>query len=48
MGIVYDKELNANSRGDEVLLSTPESKVAVWVVPTNEELMIVHETMELL
>ena len=47
MGIVYDKELNANSRGDEVLLSTPESKVAVWVVPTNEELMIARDAFRI-
>ena len=32
------------SRGDEVEISTPESKVKVFVVPTNEELMIARET----
>lgn len=32
------------SRGDEVEISTPESKIKVFVVPTNEELMIARET----
>ena len=36
------------SRGDEVEISTPESKVKVFVVPTNEELMIAKETVNLI
>ncbi len=34
-------------RGEEVLISTPDSKVHVWVIPTNEELAIAQETMRL-
>ena len=32
---------------EEMLISTPDSKVQVWVVPTNEELMIAQDTAEL-
>lgn len=47
-GIVLDEELNAKSRGKELLLSKPESKVQVWLIPTNEELMIARDTFALL
>lgn len=43
LGINYDKELNSKTRGKEVKLSTADSKVAVWVVPTNEELVIASD-----
>lgn len=43
-GIQLDEELNAKTRGKEVLLSKPESKVQVWLIPTNEELMIARDT----
>ncbi len=43
MGIVFDYEAN-QSRGEEVCLSKPESKVQVWLVPTNEELVIARDT----
>ena len=33
--------------GEELLLTTPQSKVQVWVVPTNEELAIARETARL-
>ena len=46
MGVKLDAEKN-NSRGKEVCISTPDSKVQVWVVPTNEELMIAQDTAEL-
>ena len=46
MGVEIDDEKN-NSRGKEVCISTPNSKVQVWVVPTNEELMIAQDTAEL-
>ena len=46
MGVKLDPELN-NCRGKERLISTPDSKVQVWVVPTNEELMIAQDTAEL-
>ena len=46
MGVEIDAEKN-NCRGKEVCISTPNSKVQVWVVPTNEELMIAQDTAEL-
>ncbi len=46
MGVKIDPELNSK-RGKEMLISTPDSKVQVWVVPTNEELMIAQDTAEL-
>ncbi len=46
LGVEIDPELNAK-RGKEMLISTPNSKVQVWVVPTNEELMIAQDTAEL-
>ena len=46
MGVKIDPEKN-NIRGKEALISTPDSKVQVWVIPTNEELMIAQDTAEL-
>ncbi len=46
LGVKLDAEKN-KARGKEVLISTPDSKVQVWVVPTNEELMIAQDTAEL-
>ena len=46
MGVKLDPEKN-NVRGKETLISAPDSKVQVWVVPTNEELMIAQDTAEL-
>ena len=46
LGVKIDHELN-KARGKEVKISTPDSKVQVWVVPTNEELMIAQDTAEL-
>ena len=46
LGVKIDPEKN-NVRGKEALISTPDSKVQVWVVPTNEELMIARDTAEL-
>lgn len=48
MGIKLDKELNKTVRGEEVVISAPDSKVKVVVVPTDEELMIASDTMNLL
>jgi acetate kinase len=47
MGVKIDKELNASSRGKEVLLSTPDSTVKVVVIPTDEEFMIASDTLEI-
>ena len=46
LGITLDKEANAK-RGEEIQISTPDSKVKVYVVPTNEELAIARETVAL-
>ena len=46
LGIKIDKEKN-NCRGKEVEISTPDSKVKVFIVPTNEELMIARDTAEI-
>ena len=46
LGVKIDPEKN-NVRGKEALISTPDSKVQVWVIPTNEELMIAQDTAEL-
>lgn len=45
LGINLDKEKN-NVRGKEQIISTPDSKIKVMVVPTNEELMIAMDTKE--
>ena len=46
LGIELDKEAN-KKQGEEVMISTPDSKVKVLVVPTNEELAIARETVAL-
>ncbi len=45
LGVKIDEEKN-NCRGKEVEISTPDSKVKVFIIPTNEELMIAMETMK--
>lgn len=46
LGIKLDPEINAKTRlqSDNVRISAPDSKVAVWVIPTNEELVIARDT----
>ncbi len=46
MGVKLDPEKN-KVRGKEQCISTPDSTVQVWVIPTNEELMIAQDTAEL-
>ena len=46
MEIAIDKQAN-QVRGEEKIISTPDSKVTVAVIPTNEELAIARETVEL-
>ena len=46
LGVEVDQEAN-DCRGKEVLISTADSKVKAMVVPTNEELVIAHDTMDL-
>jgi len=47
LGVKYDKSLNDSTHGDEVEIQTADSKVKVVVIPTNEELTIARETLEL-
>ena len=46
LGVTLDKEANG-VRGEEIVISTPYSKVKVAVIPTNEELAICRETVAL-
>ena len=46
LGITLDQEKN-QVRGEDMEISTPESKVKALVVPTNEELAIARETFAL-
>ena len=46
LGVIPDYESN-NSRGEEKLITTEESKVPCYVVPTDEELMIARDTYNL-
>ena len=48
LGLAFDEEKNKNERGREIILSKPESKVTVMVVPTDEEYMIASDTQEIL
>lgn len=46
LGITMDKEANM-VRGEDKIISTPDSKVTVCIIPTNEELAIARETVAL-
>ena len=48
MGIKIDKAVNATVRGKEAVISAPDSKVKVVVIPTDEELMIATDTRVIL
>ncbi len=48
MGVKLDKELNKKIHGDEAVISTADSKVKVVVIPTDEELMIATDTLNIL
>ena len=47
-GIKLDKSVNDGLRGELKKISAPDSKVEVWVVPTNEELLIARDTLALI
>ena len=47
LGVELDEEKNENVHGETTVISTPESKVKVIVLPTNEELAIARETAKL-
>ena len=46
LGVKLDPEKN-NTRGKEAIISADDSKVTIWVIPTNEELMIAQDTAAL-
>lgn len=46
MGLEIDEEIN-NVRGEEILITKPESKIKAYIIPTNEELVIARDTKAL-
>lgn len=48
MGMKIDVQKNDGMRGEEMVISTPDSKVTIIVVPTDEEYMIASDTMDIL
>lgn len=46
-GIKLDEEKN-NVRGKETVISTDDSEAEVWIIPTNEEIMIARDTLNLI
>jgi acetate kinase len=48
LGIIEDIEINKVTRGKIAIITKPQSKVAAMVIPTNEELMIVKDTYEII
>ena len=47
LGVKIDKELNNTVHGTETKISTPDSKVDVWVITTDEEIVIERDTKDL-
>ena len=47
LGTVINEELNAGIHGKEALLSTPESKIKVAIIPTDEEVMIARDAYKM-
>ena len=48
LGVSIDEEENKKAYGKQVVLSTPESKIKIAVIPTNEELAIARDTLRLI
>ena len=48
MGIKFNTEINHGMRGKEMIISAPDSKVTVVVIPTDEEFLIASDTMDIL
>ena len=46
-GVELDEEINASIHGKEAEISTPESKVRVYVIPTDEEMVIARDTRDI-
>ncbi|MFW5644527.1 MAG: acetate kinase, partial [Bacteroidota bacterium] len=47
LGLEFDKEKNDGMRGKEIIISKENSRVTAMVIPTNEELVIASDTMEI-
>ncbi len=47
LGIVLDAAANSSARG-ESKISSPQSRTQIWIVPTNEELIVARQTTQLL
>lgn len=45
-GVKLDDNLNLD-QGEEIKISSPDSKIDIWVIPTDEELLIARDTLEL-
>ncbi len=48
LGLVLDPELNNAARATETVISATHSRVKVWVIPTNEELVVARESQRIL
>lgn len=48
LGVVIDKEKNDSTKGTLAEISAPESRVKIYVIPTNEELLIAKDTYKLI
>ena len=48
LGILLDPSENAATRAKEAVISSPESRVKIMVIPTNEELVVARETKRFL
>ncbi len=48
LGIKLDEKKNDAVRGEEAIISTPDSKVTICLIPTDEELMVATDTMNLI
>ena len=44
LGVKVDPEKNENASGKEMCISAPGATTDVWVIPTNEEIMIARDT----
>ena len=47
MGLILDEDKN-NIKGEEILITKPESKIKAYIIPTNEELVIARDTLNLI
>lgn len=47
LGVTLDEEAN-NVKSEERLISTKDSKIECWIIPTDEELMIARDTLALI